>query len=162
MKFLLTLLFLIPSLSWGDAHSVKFPFKLFCEKSEIIPWTQKEETFYKLLEGNSDDEFYFYEMSTRQNNFEEIQKTKLVMHYIDKDYLGLSENKSGLEWKNNKRIYDMYIYRKSLKIEYEYVHSRPAKNNYDCEILDANINSTDYLYDIFIKYLKSDIKKNKF
>ena len=128
--FFITLLFLIPSLSWGDAHDVKFPFKLFCEKSEIA-WTEKKETLYKLLEGNSDDEFYFYEMSTMQSNFDEMIETKLVMHYFDKDLLGLSESKNGLEWNNNQRIYNMYVYRKVPKIEYLYMSSRPEKNIFD-------------------------------
>ena len=89
MKTILYLLLIIPNLSWGDAHDVKFPFKLFCEKSEIA-WTKKKETFYKILEGNSDDEFFFYEMSTIQSNFNEMIETKLVMHYFNKDVLGLS------------------------------------------------------------------------
>ena len=159
--FFITLLFLIPSLSWGDAHDVKFPFKLFCEKSEIA-WTEKKETLYKLLEGNSDDDFYFYEMSTMQSNCDVMIETKLVMHYFDKDLLGLSESKNGLEWNNNQRIYNMYVYRKVPKIEYLYMSSRPEKNIFDCEVLDEDINSIDYLNDIFVKNLNNDVKKNKF
>ena len=34
MKTILYLLLIIPNLSWGDAHDVKFPFKLFCEKAK--------------------------------------------------------------------------------------------------------------------------------
>lgn len=160
-NFLSILFLLVPSLSWGDTHDVKFPFKLLCEKNAIA-WTDKKETFYRLLEGNSEDEFYFYEMSTIQSNFNEMIKTKLVMHYFDKDVLGLSESKNGFEWDNNQRIYNMYVYRKVPKIEYKTMLTKPDKNNFDCEILDANINSVDYLYAIFIKYLKSDTKKNKF
>ena len=48
MRIFLILVLLTPSLSWGDAHDVKFPFKLFCEKNEIA-WTNKKETFYRLL-----------------------------------------------------------------------------------------------------------------
>ena len=161
MRIFLVLMLLAPGLSRGDAHDVKFPFKLFCEKNEIA-WTDKKETFYKLLEGNSEDDIYFYEMSTIQSNFNEMIKTKLVMHYFDKDVLGLSESKNGLEWDNNQRIYKMNVFRKVPKIEYINMLTKPDKNNFDCEILDTNINSIDYLYAIFIKYLNSDIKKNKF
>ena len=162
MKTLLALLLLIPSLSWGDAHKVKFPFKIFCEETEFSYLTNKNETFYKLLEGNSNNELYFYEMSTQQSNFDEMIKTKLVMHHFDKDILGLSENINGLEWKDNNRIYNMYVYRKIPRIEYQIMTNKNENIYFDCEMLDININSIDYLDDLFTKNLKKDIKKNKF
>lgn len=156
MKTLLTLLLLIPSLSWSDIIDIKFPFKIYCEIK--IPGTNNWEYLYRILEGNSMDEVYFYEVSTQQNIYEDRFKTKLVVYFHDKDFIQLSEKLNN--WENNEHIDTMIVNRKTVKIDYGHVYNKPNRKSLDCRAIDSNINSDNYLKKLFDEFLKEDVKDN--
>ena len=109
MKKLLILLLLVPSLSWGEILNIKFPFKLFCQKNHY------DQIYYKILHGVSNNEFYFYEVSNMQAEYQTRVKTKLELEILNKDIIGLTEN-FGQDY---KRILYLNIIRRDLSIQFE-------------------------------------------